>query len=56
MNRVEFFNADTDFSLQEKINIWCKHNGKEPISISLAYMSYTHRYVAAVVVKELYSD
>lgn len=54
MNRVEFFRATAPFELQETINTWCKENDKEPISISLSHCGWW--YVAAVVVKELYSD
>ena len=54
MNRVEFFRATDPFELQGTINTWCEVNGKEPISISLSHCGWW--YVAAVVVKELYSD
>ncbi len=49
MNKVEFFRGTNPFDLEETINLWCKNNGREPISISLTYSDKW--YVAAVVVR-----
>lgn len=56
MNNVEFFRSVNSSELEETINLWCKNNSKNPISISLTFNNFSHLYVAAVVVEDLYHD
>lgn len=54
MNRVEIFRATNSFDLEETINLWCKNNDYEPLSISLTHCTFG--FVAAVVVRDLHDD
>lgn len=50
MNRVEFFESESVFALQEVINVWCEEKDLDPLSVSIMHDS--SNYIAAVVVKE----
>lgn len=55
MNRVETFEAESLSELQVSINLWCKSQNIEPLSVSVGYNpnEIFTPYFAAVVVKEL---
>lgn len=51
MNRIEVWNIEDEFEIEETINDYCRRNELNPISISVAYCAKEDWWVVSLVVE-----